>query len=221
MTASATNTLCPAGQYGSTTALSVSTCSGACLAGYFCPAGSTSNQANICPQVSAAVCVLTTSLRSPAWCVARARTAWLRRALLPRAPPVRAAAAQELSRLSLAVSVAHRHVRRDHRPDHGCLLGPVPGRLLGRSRPDHQPVQRPVHGRCVSTLFVWSARSTHAWSLFLAGYFCLAGSTSAIQNVCGAGVHSLLLPAALCHVAALRRQVLPCWIAGPHQLPCR
>ena len=42
-------TPCPAGQYGSTAALSTATCTAACSAGYFCPAGSAVYALNPCP----------------------------------------------------------------------------------------------------------------------------------------------------------------------------
>ncbi|GBG23860.1 NACHT, LRR and PYD domains-containing protein 12 [Hondaea fermentalgiana] len=41
--------LCPAGTFGEVTALSISTCSGSCAPGFYCPAGSTSATQEICP----------------------------------------------------------------------------------------------------------------------------------------------------------------------------
>ena len=40
---------CPAGRFGSSVRLSNSACSGPCDRGFYCPAGSTSNQENPCP----------------------------------------------------------------------------------------------------------------------------------------------------------------------------
>jgi hypothetical protein len=41
---------CPPGRWGNTVALTSSSCNGPCQQGYFCPAGSTSATAAICPQ---------------------------------------------------------------------------------------------------------------------------------------------------------------------------
>jgi hypothetical protein len=47
--AAAMCTPCPGGRYGSSLAMSVAACSGACTAGYACPAGSTNATTSICP----------------------------------------------------------------------------------------------------------------------------------------------------------------------------
>lgn len=49
VTGSGLPVLCPAGRFGSATLLTAATCNGACTAGYFCVAGSTSATATICP----------------------------------------------------------------------------------------------------------------------------------------------------------------------------
>jgi hypothetical protein len=46
------STLCPAGNFGSSTGLSSSSCSGSCIAGYFCGAGSTSSNVNPCGAIN-------------------------------------------------------------------------------------------------------------------------------------------------------------------------
>ena len=59
-------TPCPAGRFGSAIALTVAACSGPCLAGYQCSAGSTVNNASACPPGTYSLAGSTSCLSCPA-----------------------------------------------------------------------------------------------------------------------------------------------------------